>query len=127
MAALANISTPSVSHFENGSNDIQLSTALAILSVLGMTDDRVLRFTALDAYYQPDKAAIFFKGYEGDSLILCGISKEALQDHFGLVAAKKPLQVFKANESLILSIAKKKFSLQAFELDGSLLIKTEDI
>lgn len=94
--------------------------------MLGMTDDRILQFKTLDAYYHPDKMAVFFKGHEGDKVVLCGISKEALQDHFGLMASKKPLQVFKTNEQLILSIAKKKFSLGVFELDGSLLIKTED-
>lgn len=38
LAALASISTPTVSRFENHKEDIQLSSILAILKVLGMLD-----------------------------------------------------------------------------------------
>lgn len=38
LAVLANISTPTVSRFENHKEDIQLSSILAILKVLGMLD-----------------------------------------------------------------------------------------
>ena len=38
LAALANISTPTVSRFENHKEDIQLSSILAILKVLGMLE-----------------------------------------------------------------------------------------
>ncbi|WP_373533458.1 helix-turn-helix domain-containing protein [Vampirovibrio sp.] len=38
LAALASISTPTVSRFENHKEDIQLSSILAILKVLGMLE-----------------------------------------------------------------------------------------
>ena len=45
LAALANVSAPTISRFEQNAKDIQLSSALAILDVLGMTDKRTLVFT----------------------------------------------------------------------------------
>jgi transcriptional regulator with XRE-family HTH domain len=36
LALLANISTPTISRFENNNDDIKLSSALAILKVLGV-------------------------------------------------------------------------------------------
>lgn len=38
LAQLAGVSTPTLSRFENNEKDIQLSTVLRILTVLGMTD-----------------------------------------------------------------------------------------
>ena len=52
LAALANVSTPTVSRFENAEKDLQLSTVLAILDVLGMTDKRTLSFA--DAEHKAD-------------------------------------------------------------------------
>ena len=42
LAALAKVSTPTISRFEQNDKDIQLSSALAILDVLGMTEKRTL-------------------------------------------------------------------------------------
>ena len=44
LAALADVSTPTVSRFEQAEKDLQLSSMLAILDVLGMTDKRALVF-----------------------------------------------------------------------------------
>lgn len=40
LAALAGISTPTISRFENMKEDIQLSSVLAILKVLGMLEKK---------------------------------------------------------------------------------------
>lgn len=44
LATLANVSTPTVSRFEAGEKDIQLSSILSILGILGMTDKLDLAF-----------------------------------------------------------------------------------
>ena len=44
LGELAGVSTPTISHFEGGERDIQLSTVTNILGVLGMLDERVLVF-----------------------------------------------------------------------------------
>ena len=42
LASLANVSTPTVSRFEQADKNLRLSSVLAILAVLGMTDKRRL-------------------------------------------------------------------------------------
>ena len=41
------VSTPTISRFEQADKDIQLSSAIAILDVLGMTDKRTLYLSRL--------------------------------------------------------------------------------
>lgn len=80
LAALAKVSTPTVSRFENNAKDLQLSSALAILEMLGMTDRRTLVF-ADDAFVRDAGDAVTFWGQDGDTRIRCRISREALGDH----------------------------------------------
>src|ERR1700726_566102 len=81
LAALAKVSTPTVSRFEQASKDVQLSSALAILEVLGMTDKRILTFP--DKEYSYDTGAgVTFWGEDGTMGVRCRIAREALDDHF---------------------------------------------
>ncbi|MEX0827893.1 MAG: DUF1488 family protein, partial [Haliea sp.] len=81
LASLAKISTPTISRFEQAEKDIQLSTVMAILDVLGMTDKRTLQFT--DPAYRFDSVAgIAFYGEDGKTRVRCQISREALKDDF---------------------------------------------
>ncbi len=45
LALLAGVSTPTLSRFENGEKDIQLSSVMVILTTLGMVDQRKLVFS----------------------------------------------------------------------------------
>ena len=75
------MSTPTVSRFEQNEEDIQLSSALAILDVLGMTDKRTLIFS--ETSFQRDGAdTIVFWGQDGEKRVRCRISREALEDHY---------------------------------------------
>jgi hypothetical protein len=44
LALLAEVSTPTISRFEQNAKDIQLYSVLQILDALGMTDKRTLAF-----------------------------------------------------------------------------------
>ena len=55
LAGLANVSTPTVSRFEQAAKDVQLSSALAILDVLGMTDKRTLAFPDKEYSYDIER------------------------------------------------------------------------
>lgn len=44
LALLSQISTPTISRFESGRDDIELSSVLSILGALGMADKRLLVF-----------------------------------------------------------------------------------
>jgi transcriptional regulator with XRE-family HTH domain len=80
LAALANVSTPTVSRFELAAKDVQLSSVLAILDALGMTDKRTLVFNESSARDRDD--GIVFWGNDGGTAVRCRISREALDDHF---------------------------------------------
>jgi transcriptional regulator with XRE-family HTH domain len=126
LGELAGVSTPTISHFEGGERDIQLSTVTNILGVLGMLDERVLVFNDGRPLYDPIRMLVLFKGQDGDKIIPCAISREALEDHFD-GDNKDKLKVFKASRERIEHEARRKYLADLVESDGSVLIKTMDL
>jgi transcriptional regulator with XRE-family HTH domain len=126
LAALAKVSTPTVSRFENNEKDLQLSSVLTLLKVLGMTDRRRLVFT--DEELARDAGdAITFWGQDGDTRIRCRISREALDDHFSDGERLKPEAAFKKHHKEIEALARRKYLYGEREPDGSVLLRTLDI
>ncbi len=121
---LANISTPTLSRFENGAKDIQLSSILNILKILGMLDQRHLIFPEQNIQY--DGGMVIFFGKDGDKSIRCCISHEALQDHYKS-KSQNPLKIFLENKSAIEHEAVRKYLKNQFEANNFVLIKTEDL
>ncbi len=115
-----------MSRFENGEKDIQLSSALGILGVLGMLDSRALTFPDPAARYDGIRDVVAFWGQEGTKRVRCAISREALDDHYK-PERKDKLKVFEANRSAIEQEARRKYLAGILEPDGSILIKTTDI
>ena len=84
LAELAGVSAPTVSHFENGQKDIQLSTITRILGVLGMLDERVLIFPRPGRRATiPVECRFGSTDVTAEKTVRCAISDEALEDHFG--------------------------------------------
>ena len=126
LAALAKVSTPTVSRFEQAENNIQLSTVLAVLEVLGMTDKRSLVFT--DEEFQLDRSVgVTFWGQDGEKRVRCVISREALDDHFSESDRLKPDAAFKKRRQEIEALARRKYLRGQLEPDGSVLIRTLDL
>ncbi len=126
LAALAKVSTPTVSRFEQDDEDIQLSSVLAILGVLGMTDRRTLVFT--DEEFSRDAGdAVVFWGQDGETRVRCRISREALDDHFSDRDRLKPEAAFKKHRKEIEALARRKYLYGEREPDGSVLLRTLDI
>ncbi len=126
MAALAKVSTPTISRFEQNDKDIQLSTVLAILDVLGLTDKRTLMFA--DQEFRRDESdAIVFWGQDGDKRVHCRISREALDDHFSDRDRLKPDAAFTKYRRDIETLARRKYLLGQLEPDGSVLIRTNEL
>ncbi len=126
LAALANVSTPTISRFEQNDKDIQLSSALAILDELGMTDKRTLQF--LDEKFTADTGeGVTFWGQEGKTRVRCRISREALDDHFSDRDRLRADAAFRKYRSDIEALARKKYILGQREPDGSVLIRTDEI
>lgn len=127
LAGLAKVSTPTVSRFENAEKDLQLSSMLAILEVLGMSDKRTLTFPDRDHRYESSREAIAFWGQDGSQRVLSRISREALDDHFSDRDRLKPEAAFKKYRKEIEALARRKYVSGQREPDGSILIRTRDI
>jgi transcriptional regulator with XRE-family HTH domain len=125
LAALAKVSTPTVSRLENNEKDLQLSSVLAILEVLGMTDRRTLVFTD-EAFSRDASDAIVFWGQDGETRVRCRISREALDDHFS-DGRLKPEAAFKKHRKEIEALVRRKYLYGEREPDGSILVRTLDI
>lgn len=126
LATLAGVSTPTISRFENDEKDIQLSSVLNILGVLGMTDQRRLDFPEPKPIYLPDRMVVRFWGKDGDKRVICEIGRDALDDHYQ-GDGKDKLKVFQANQAAIEHEARRKYLDDRLELDGSVLIRTGDL
>ena len=126
LATLAGVSTPTVSRFESGAKDIQLSSVTAILAVLGMVDERKLAFPNAASRYDSIHMVVLFTGEDDKRTVLCAISHEALADHFD-GEIRNPVKVFQANRAYIEYEAQRKYLAGRLEPDGSVLIKTEDL
>jgi transcriptional regulator with XRE-family HTH domain len=126
LALLAKVSTPTVSRFEQTDKNTQLSSVLAILEVLGMTDKRTLVFP--DKEYSVDASdAVVLWGQDGGSRVRCRISREALDDHFSDRGRLRPRTAFERYRGDIEALARRKYLLGQREPDGSVLIRTSDI
>ena len=126
LAALAKVSTPTISRFEQNDEDIQLHNVLAILDVLGMTDKRTLVFPDQEFKSDIDERIVFW-GQEDKKRVRCLISREALDDHFSDRDRLRPETAFKKYRSDIEALARKKYLLGQLEPDGSVLIRTNEI
>jgi transcriptional regulator with XRE-family HTH domain len=125
LASLAKVSTPTVSRFEQADKNIHLSSVLAILDVLGMTDKRTLVF---DSEYKADlDDAIVFWGNDGSTRVRCRILRAALDDHFSDNGRLRFEAAFKKYRADIEGLARRKYLLDQREPDGSVVIRTGDI
>jgi len=126
LAILAEVSAPTVSRFEGGEKDIQLSSVLCILGVLGLLDRRVLAFPEPQERYNSDRDVIVFWGKDGAKEVRCAIGLEALEDRF-VGDGRNPLKVFRANRGAIEHEVRRKYLADRLETDGSVLIRTADL
>jgi transcriptional regulator with XRE-family HTH domain len=126
LASLAKVSTPTVSRFEQTDRNIQLSTVLALLDVLGMTDKRTLVFPNQDPGFDAGDAAVLW-GQDGAARVRCRIERAALDDHFSDRGRLRPQAAFKKYRRDIEALCRRKYLLGQREPDGSVLVRTGDI
>ena len=125
LAKLAGVSTPTISRFESGEENIEMSSVLSILEVLGMKDSRTLKFPDPKEKYDSSRGVVVFTGIDGNKKVKCAISFQALDDHFE--NGQNPLRNFVKNREAIEMEARKKYLNAFIENDGLILIKTEDL
>lgn len=139
LAVLAHVSAPTISRFEQNAKDIQLSSVLAVLDVLGMTDRRVVTFDddpprTVEIYEDRERRIMsgdgngqLFWGRDGDKKVKFIIQDIAIDDHFSDGDKLGVMAGFKKHRPEIEAIARRKYLLGQIEPDGSVLIRTEDL
>ena len=85
-----------------------------------------LKFPAPQETFVFERDIVFFYGQDGEAWVRCAISREALDDHFpGDV--KDKLEVFRANRQAIEQEVRRKYIAGDTEVDGSILIRSDDL
>jgi transcriptional regulator with XRE-family HTH domain len=125
LGSLAKVSTPTVSRFEQNEKNLQLSTVLGILDVLGMTDKRTLVFPDQESR-SDSTVGVTFWGQAGTTRVRCVISREALDDHFSDRDKLRPDAAFQKYRADIEAFARRKYLTGQQEADGSIVIRTGD-
>ena len=127
LAGLASVSQPTISRFEQAEKDIQLSSVLAILEVLGLTDRRALTFPS-DDYMFDIAQGVRFPADDRGRPVVCRISREALDDKYRVTGGRAASEAaFLKHRSEIESEANRKYQLGLLEPDGSVLIRSDDL
>ena len=72
------------------------------------------------------KKVVWFIAIVDEKSIDCGISIEALRDHFGAYS-DDPLPAFRSNRARIQEAAAKLIMRRRFEDDGTVLVRTADL
>ena len=129
-AAIADVSTPTVSRFERGDQNIKLASALAILEVLDMVDRPALTFPDKAQRYLDGRDVVVFPALNREGReVACAISGEALVDHFGTRGRSRRVlsAAFRNARAAIEGRALEKYEGNRIEPDGSVLVRTSDV
>jgi hypothetical protein len=85
-----------------------------------------IKFATDEWYDHHRRKIVWFTASVDDKRIDCGISIEALGDHFGAYY-DDPLPAFRANRARIETVAARLIEESRFESDGTLLIRSSDL
>jgi hypothetical protein len=103
------------------------------LHLLGITrsilPDHTLRFTDAPPHYNFSDETVTFEAQAGRERVLCAISREALEDHFGADGLTKEgrLDVFRKHRREIQEMARLVYLDRRVPADGAVLITTADV
>lgn len=88
-----------------------------------------LRFTDAPPHYNFSRETVIFEGRAGRERVLCAISREALEDHFGADGLTKEgrLDVFRKHRREIQEMARLIYLCRPVPADGAVIITTADV
>ena len=89
-------------------------------------DDQNIEFTADEWYDHHRRKVVWFSAIVDEKCIDCGVSIEALRDHFGAFV-DDPLPAFRSNRARIQAAATKLITQRRFEDDGTIIIRSTDL
>jgi hypothetical protein len=117
----------------NGLGRISSNVRDQSLHIFGATRNLVpgldLRFTDSPGRYDFDRDTVVFAGESRGERVLCAISREALEDHFGADGQTKEqrIETFRKNRGEIERMAREVYLNRPVPFDGSVLIRTAEI
>ena len=80
-----------------------------------------------DEWYEPHRRqVVWFSAVDDEKVITCGVTIEALAEHFGAFA-DDPLPAFRSHRELIWNTAGRFIAVRRFEDDGTILIRSADL
>jgi hypothetical protein len=85
-----------------------------------------IEFTADEWYDHHRRKVVWFSAVVDEKCIDCGVSIEALRDHFGAYV-DDPLPAFRSHRARIQEVASKLITERRFEDDGSIIIRSADL
>ena len=106
--------------------DIHPFAAFIVRRVQWRLEQHDLTFLAPQEAFVPERDIVFFYGHDGEAWVRCAISREALDDHFH-GDGKDKLEVFRANRLAIEQEVRRKYIAGDTEVDGSILIRLDDL
>ena len=89
-------------------------------------EEKYIDFAADEWYDHHRRKIVWFTAIIDEKTINCGISIEALRDHFGAYY-DDPLPAFRTHRAIILEAATRLMMERRFEDDGTVLIRSADL
>jgi len=106
--------------------DIHPFTTFSVCRVQWRLERHELTFPAPMESLVFGRDLVLFYGQDGEAIVRCTITGEALDDHFQ-GQGKDKVEVFRANREPIEQEVKRKYLAGDTEVDGSVLIRSEDL
>ena len=106
--------------------EIHPFTTFIVRRVQWRLDRHDLTFPAPLESFVFERDIVLFYGQDGEACVRCAISREALDDHFQ-GNGKDKLAVFRANRRSIEQEVRRKYLAGDTEMDGSILIHSDDL
>jgi fido (protein-threonine AMPylation protein) len=106
--------------------DIHPFTTFIVRRVQWHLERHDLTFPAPKESFVFERDIVFFYAQDGEACVRCAISREALDDHFQ-ADGKDKLEVFRTNRQDIEQEVRRKYIAGDTEVDGSILIHSDDL
>ena len=125
LAKRAKVSVATLARFEQGAVDTRISAVLAILTALGMTDPRDLKFDG--SFYIDIDDSVVAWAYDRGVQVPCRITYAALVKRKPNPSGKRTERVYMACQRDMEAIARRKYMLRGREADGMVLVDVGDM
>jgi hypothetical protein len=89
-------------------------------------EESTIDFTAGEWFEAHRRKVVWFKAIIDEKCIDCGVSLEALRDHFG-APFDDPLPAFRSHRARIEQTATKLIMQRRFEDDGTVVVRSADL